>query len=72
MQTRKLQRRNVAAPRIQGSWARDQTWVPYTGRQILSHWATREVQNDAFNVRLPIRNSNDPGIKLTEKSIHSF
>ena len=26
------------------SWSRDQTHVPCTGRRILNHWATGEVQ----------------------------
>ena len=28
------------------SWTRDGTHVPCTGRQILNHWTTREVQGN--------------------------
>ena len=39
----------VVAQRLGGSahvgpsWTRDQTCVPFTGRQILYHWTTRET-----------------------------
>ena len=33
----------VALRHVGSSWTRDQTCVPCIGRQILIHWATREV-----------------------------
>ena len=35
----------VAPNYMESSWPRDQTHVPYIGRQILNRWATREVLN---------------------------
>ena len=34
---------SVAPQHVGSSWTRDQTCVPYTGREILNHWTTREV-----------------------------
>ena len=31
------------------SLTRDQTHVPYTGRQILNHWNTREILQSFFH-----------------------
>jgi len=33
---------------ILASWTRDQTHTPYTGRQSLTHWTTREVPQCLF------------------------
>ena len=33
----------VAPEHVKSSWTRDQIHVPCFGRQILNHWATREV-----------------------------
>ena len=35
----------VASGHVGSSWARDQICVPCTGRRILYHWTTREVQD---------------------------
>ena len=33
----------VALQHVESSQTRDQTQVPCTGRQVLNHWATRDV-----------------------------
>ena len=39
--------KNLVAPQqVESSWPRDRTHVPCTGRQILNHWTTREVQGN--------------------------
>ena len=41
-------RGSVALQHVRSSWTRDLTRVPYTGRQILSHWTTWEVPFPSF------------------------
>ena len=36
---------------VGSSRTRDRTHVPCTGRQILNHWATREVPAPSFNIK---------------------
>ena len=38
----------TASWHVGSSQTRDQTHVPCTGRQILNHWATKEVPDSAF------------------------
>ena len=54
---------------VESSWTRDRTCVPCIGRQILCHWATREVPKLCFKSpplviyggRSLIRNVEAPG-----------
>ena len=41
----------VALQHVGSSRTRDRTHVPCTGRQILNHWATREVPAPSFNIK---------------------
>ena len=44
------------------SWARYQTHVPCTGRQIPNHWAIREVPCDILKqVVTPMKNKQEGG-----------
>ena len=39
-----LQHAGLVAPwHVESSWTKDQTRVPFIGRQILNHWTTREI-----------------------------
>ena len=49
MRAQQLWCKGVVAPRHVGSSkTRDRTYVPCIGRQILNHWATREVPHPTF------------------------
>ena len=48
-QAQYLQHTGLIAPRYAGSsHIRDQTRVPCISRQILTHWTTRELQEERF------------------------
>ena len=39
----------AALRHVESSQTRDQTRVPSTGRQVLNHWTTREIQIKALD-----------------------
>ena len=54
----------VAQQHVGSSQTRDQTHVPYTGRQILNHWTTLEVwhflfKNKPITFRIPDGDCSD-------------
>ena len=44
----------VASRYVGSSWTRGRNDVPYIGRQILTHWTTREAPKQPFEVSIII------------------